>query len=306
MKLVLVVNPTASAVKPKRRAAIEQALSVDHQLAVVETHRRDHATELARDAAADGTDVVVVLGGDGTQNEAANGLAGTSTALAALPGGSTNVFARTIGFTNDAVTATEELVAALAGDSRRRVGMGTANGRYFLFHVGLGFDAAVVEQVEKRSELKRRFGQAVFVYATFSTWFRHFDRSRPPFAVRFSDDDVVDGYFAICLKTNPYTYLGKRPFNVAPEAGFDRRLAMVTFTELAFTTVGGAAMAALSGSGQRLRQARGLEHRSDLDSVTVTGHRPFGYQMDGDYLGEVDTLELGHERGCLDLICPAG
>ncbi|MDP9071865.1 MAG: hypothetical protein M3N68_11455 [Actinomycetota bacterium] len=304
MKLLLVVNPTASAVKPKGRAAIERALSVDHDLAVVETAERDHATELARDAASDGIEVVVVLGGDGTQNEAANGLAGTSTALAALPGGSTNVFARTIGFPNDAVAATDELVAALAGDARRRVGLGTANGRYFLFHVGLGFDAAVVEQVEKRSELKRRFGQAVFVYATFSTWFRHFDRSRPHFTVRFADEDVVDGYFAICLKTNPYTFLGKRPFNVAPDAGFDRRLAMVTFTDLRFATVGGAALAALSGSGQRLRQARSLEHRSDLESITVTAHQPFGYQVDGDYLGQVETLELGHQPSCLDLICP--
>ncbi len=304
MNLSLIVNPMASSVTPKRRAAVERALSADHDLAVSETEERDHATELASRAAADGADVVVVLGGDGTHNEAANGLVRTSAALGALPGGSTNVFARTVGFTNDVVKATDELLAALARDTRRTVGMGTANERYFLFHVGLGFDAAVVEQVEKRGELKRRLGQAVFVYATFSTWFRHFDRSRPHFAVRFADGDVVDGYFAICLRSNPYTYLGNRPFNVAPQVDFDRGLAMVTFRDLRFATVGGAALAALRGSGERLRQTPKLDHRSQLESVTVTGHVPFGYQVDGDYLGEVETLELGHEPACLDLVCP--
>ena len=64
---------------------------------MAETNRRGHASRLALAAARPRVDVVVVLGGDGTLNEAANGLVGTETALAALPGGSTNVFARTIG-----------------------------------------------------------------------------------------------------------------------------------------------------------------------------------------------------------------
>ena len=77
---------------------IQKALSADHDVTLAETSRRGHATRLAQGAAAAGTEVVVVLGGDGTLNEAANGLAGTDAARSApLPGGSTNVFARTIG-----------------------------------------------------------------------------------------------------------------------------------------------------------------------------------------------------------------
>ena len=83
-------------------------------MTLAETSRRSHATRLALGAAATGTDVVVVLGGDGTLNEAANGLAGTSTALAPLPGGSTNVFARSIGLPNDPIEATGVLLDALA------------------------------------------------------------------------------------------------------------------------------------------------------------------------------------------------
>ena len=63
------------------------------------------ATELTREAAGEGYDVVVAFGGDGTVNEAANGLAGSDTPLTVLPGGSTNVYCRTLGIPEDVVTA---------------------------------------------------------------------------------------------------------------------------------------------------------------------------------------------------------
>src|SRR6185436_10991708 len=186
-------------------------------------------------AASGGTDVVVVLGGDGTLNEAANGLARTRCALAALPGGSTNVFARTIGLPNDPIDATSDLLDALAQGSIQRVGLGSVNGRYFLFHVGMGFDAAVVAQVERRSGLKRYAGHPLFVFAGFDTWIRHYDRSRPRFAVHYADGTVIDdGYLSICLNTSPYTYLGNRPLDLAPEATLERGLALVTLRTLAF------------------------------------------------------------------------
>ncbi|HYZ98898.1 MAG TPA: diacylglycerol kinase family protein, partial [Acidimicrobiales bacterium] len=93
MRLLLLVNTSASSVTPRSRVVIGKALAADHELTLAETSRRGHAARLAQGAAADGVEVVVVLGGDGTLNEAANGLAGTDCALAALPGGSTNVFA---------------------------------------------------------------------------------------------------------------------------------------------------------------------------------------------------------------------
>src|SRR5206468_307853 len=173
VKVLLIVNTSASAVTARARVVIRKALSADHDVTMLETGRRGHATRLALDAAAAGTGVVVVLGGDGTLNEAANGLAGSETALAALPGGSTNVFARTIGVLDDPIEATGQLLAALGRGAIRRIGLGSVNGRYFLFHVGCGFDAAVVEQVERRAGLKRYAGHPLFVYAGFDTWFRH-------------------------------------------------------------------------------------------------------------------------------------
>src|SRR5438270_733243 len=171
----------------RARVVIRKALSADHDVTMAETSRRGNATRLAQDAAAAGYDAVVVLGGDGTLNEAANGLAGSQTAMATLPGGSTNVFARTLGIAQDPVEATGELLSALARGSLRRIGLGSVNGRYFLFHVGMGFDAAVVSQVERRAALKRYAGHPLFVYAAFSTWFRHYDRTRPRLEIHHAD-----------------------------------------------------------------------------------------------------------------------
>ncbi|HET6665535.1 MAG TPA: diacylglycerol kinase family protein, partial [Acidimicrobiales bacterium] len=260
MKLLLLVNESASSVTPRSRVVIQKALAADHDVTLAETSRRGHATRLAQGAAADGVDVVVVLGGDGTLNEAANGLARTACALAPLPGGSTNVFARTIGLPNDPIEATGVLLDALARRSIRRVGLGSVNGRYFLFHTGVGFDAAVVEQVERRAGLKRYAGQPLFVFAGFDTWIRHYDRSRPRFAVHHADGAVIDdAYLTIVLNTNPYTYLGNRPLNLAPEATLDRGLASVTLRTMAFARTM-RIIASAFGSGAVLRRSRWVDH----------------------------------------------
>jgi diacylglycerol kinase family enzyme len=304
VKLLLLVNASASSVTARTRVVIRKALSADHDVTLAETSRRGHAARLAQGAAAAGTEVVVVLGGDGTLNEAANGLARSGTALAPLPGGSTNVFARTVGLPNDPIEATGVLLDALANDSIRRVGLGSVNGRYFLFHTGMGFDAAVVSQVERRAALKRYAGHPLFVYAACATWMRHYDRSRPRFAVHHADGSVVDdGYLTIVLNTNPYTYLGNRPLNVAPEATLDRGLASMTLRTLDLTTLLPVVGSALS-TGRHLRSSRHVDHRVDLPGLEVRGFGPFPYQVDGDHLGDTERLVFKHEPEVLDLVLP--
>jgi diacylglycerol kinase family enzyme len=304
VRVFLLVNSSASSVTARGRVMIQKALSADHDVTLAETSRRGHATRLAQGAAADGADVVVVLGGDGTLNEAANGLAGTATAMAALPGGSTNVFARTLGLPDDAIEATAVLLEALAHQSVRRVGLGVVNGRYFLFHVGMGFDAAIVARVERRASLKRYASHPLFLFSAFETWFRDYDHSRPRFSVHLPTGDVVDDvYFSVCLNTNPYTYLGTRPVNVAPGTTLDTGLAMVSVRSLEFGTILGLGMSAL-GSGLRLRRNRSIDHRENLASLAVEGYGPFPYQVDGDYLGEVSSLEFRHEPEALALVIP--
>src|SRR5829696_5699258 len=253
MRVLLLVNSSASSVTPRSRVVIGKAISADHDVTVAETSRRGHAARLAQGAAADGTD----------------------TALAPLPGGSTNVFARTIGLPNDPIEATGVLLDALSRRSIRRVGLGSVNGRYFLFHTGVGFDAAVVEQVERRAGLKRYAGHPLFVYAGFDTWIRHYDRSRPRFSVQHADGTVVDdAYLTIVLNTNPYTYLGNRPLDLAPEATLDRGLASITVRTLQLMPFLGLAVSALR-SGDHLRHDRHVDYRTDLTEFTVTGYGPF-------------------------------
>jgi diacylglycerol kinase family enzyme len=310
LKLLLIVNTSASSVTARARVVIQKSLSADHEVTFAETSRRGHATRLAQGAAAKGTDAVIVLGGDGTLNEAANGLAHTDCALGVLPGGSTNVFARTIGMTNDPIEATGELLAALGSGlgGIRLVSLGNVNGRRYLFHVGVGFDAAVVAQVEKRSALKRYLGHAFFAYAALDTWARHYDRRKPHFALTLHrrDGEVIrvdDGYLALMLKTNPYTFLGERPFDLAPGTGLDTPLCAVVLRSLGAVTM-------LSLAGSALRSHEGIgQHRkvtttTDVVRAVLTPRGTVPYQVDGDYLGETGRLEFTWEPDSLRLIVP--
>lgn len=306
MKIVLIANASASSVTARTRVVIQKALSADHDVTLKETTRRGHATRLARGAAAEGADVVVILGGDGTLNEAANGVVGTSTALAPLPGGSTNVFARTLGLPDDPVHATAVTLEALDAGSIRSIGLGSANSRYFLFHCGIGYDAAVVAQVEKRGQLKRWAGHSLFAFAAIDTWLRHYDRKQPHFSVAYTDgSSVTDGYFAIALNTDPYTYLGTQPFSVAPEATLDRPMSVVTVRSMNALRIAKLASSTLR-SNEGVSTGRGIDVRSDVYNARVTSETPFPYQLDGDYLGDISSIDLSWEPDVLQLVVPDG
>jgi diacylglycerol kinase family enzyme len=305
VRLLLIVNPTASSMTPRRRVRVQQLLGQHHRLEVAETYRRGHATRLARAAARDGIDVVVVAAGDGTLNEAADGLIGTDTALAPLPGGSTNVFARTIGVPNSIMAATEKLVESIAAGSTKRVGVGEANGRHFLFHLGCGYDAEVIEQVERRPWVKRRLAHPMFAVAAMTTFFRGLDRERPAFRVVDEHGDTVDdGFYAIVSNTKPYAFFGPRPLLVTKDAGLDRALALTMFTRLeAGSTLAAAGSAMLRGT--RLAKNDAVLQRADLAALTIVAlHGPFPWQVDGDYLGEVERLEIRYVPDALVLVMP--
>jgi diacylglycerol kinase family enzyme len=303
MRVLLLVNATASSVTARKRVMIRKLLSAQHDVEVAETSRRGHATRLAHAAANDGFDVVVVLAGDGTLNEAADGLLQTDTALAPLPGGSTNVYARTLGFPTDAIDATGELLRALARGSTKRIGVGRANRRPFLFNSGIGFDAAVIRRVERYGELKRHFSHPLHVAAAFEAFFRH-EGTRTLLDIELDTGEVIEGArFVIVSKTDPYTYLGRFPLHIAPEAGLDRPLSITAFRALdAFTLLGGWASA--MRSGKFLQQRRGVDQRQDLHHIIVRSGDPFAYQVDGDDVGDTQQLDIEYEPDALTVVIP--
>lgn len=298
VRVTLIVNPFASSVTGRSRVAIERRLAADHDLDVVETTKGGHAIRLAYGAARAGAELIIALGGDGTINEVANGVLGQSVAVSPLPGGSTNVFARTLGFPNDPLEATGLLLKAAAADHWIDAGVGVANGRVFLFHCGAGFDAAVVDRVENRGPLKRYAGHVLFLASTVETWFRRVDRKNPWFRISSPDAELAGGaHLAIALNTNPYTYLSDRPLDLAPEAGLETPLSLVALHSMTLPAIVGAGIMALRGGG--IANRRATSHVSGVTKAELVGYRPFPYQLDGESFDPVDRLSLEHRPRAL-------
>jgi YegS/Rv2252/BmrU family lipid kinase len=161
---VVVVNPRSHNT-PKRARVVE----VDEWLRAngwavewVETGGPDDATRIATKAAQGGVPLLFVCGGDGTLNEAVNGLAGSETALAVIPAGTVNIWAREVGLLKKPVEAVRRAVEG----ERRQVDLGRAGSRYFLLMAGYGLDGAVAHRVSH--DVKGRLGAAA--YALSAAW----------------------------------------------------------------------------------------------------------------------------------------
>ena len=302
LQILLIVNTFASSVIPRNTVAVDQYLGRHHSVQVVETNERGHATRFAKDAADRGVDAVVAFGGDGTLNEVATGLAGSQTALMMLPGGSTNVFVRSLGASNDPVIALQQFSSGLDHDNIHPISLGRANGRYFCFHAGIGFDAAVVELVERRASLKRIIGQPLFALSALQAWFRSYDRKYPHFSVEVDGKKIPNGYFTVVLNSNPYTYVGKMAVNLSTAASLDKKLVAVTFRKL--TTPLMVRTIIQSVRQDQINASPGIDVRTDVDDVKINFSAPFPYQLDGDYLGEQTSLHIQHCPDALRLVKP--
>jgi diacylglycerol kinase family enzyme len=294
-RMLVIVNPYATTVSDRLKNLVVYALQARYEVEAVDTERRDHATQICREAASEGYDVVVAFGGDGTVNEAANGLVGSETPLTCLPGGSTNVWCRTLGIPNDVVDATEHLLR-MADDFRpRRVDLGRAGDRYFVFSAGVGLDASVVERVDARPRLKTRLGEYYYTYAAVSTFNRRY-LVRPPH-VRFeAQGRSVEGVTAIAQNSDPYTFFGKRPIRLSEGVGLETgTLGVAVLTRASVRELPTLIPRIFSGQAGTVARHRKIETFRDVTEakVTSTDERAFPVQVDGDYIGDFEELELG-------------
>jgi diacylglycerol kinase family enzyme len=220
-RLLMIVNPYATTVSARLKNLVISALRGGYIVDAVDTERREHATELCREAAGEGYDAIVSFGGDGTANEAANGLVGTGTPFTCLPGGRANVYCRILGIPPDVIDATEHLLA-LAGNWRpRAVDLGRAGERHFLFSAGVGLDASVVRRVDAHPNLKARLGEYYYAWVATATFSRRYLLNPPRFCASFGADGgddsatALEGVTALVQNASPYTYFGRRGVEMA-------------------------------------------------------------------------------------------
>lgn len=294
-RLLLVVNPVARTYSKPILAVIEKALSADFRLEVAETKERGHAWELATRAVDDGIDLVVVFSGDGTVNEVVNALAGTETAIAALPGGATNVFVRALGLPLDPVEATGTLIGKALDDETFKLSLGRADGRYFAVNCGAGVDAAAMRRLDaKFPRTKAKFDRVAFRAAAWELLVGYAGR-RADLEVRIDDAEPVPSLSVMVGRTDPYTYYKGRGLRMTPDASLDGGLDVLSVRKLRRRSVPRIAWQVF-GSARHV-QGRDIDYVHDAAHVLVTSVKPFPVQVDGDSLGDHLRLEvdLAHE-----------
>jgi diacylglycerol kinase family enzyme len=294
MKVVLIVNPYASAVSEARVRAVERELGRAASTTTLLTERPGHGTELAAAAEAD---ALVVVSGDGGFNEVLNG-APAGLPLGFLPGGGTNVLSRTLGLPRELVAATRQVAEALAAGRTRTISVGRVNGRRFGFSAGLGLDAELVRRVDAlgRREDGKRPGDAAFVASALRLVAERRGRFEPALEVA----GLGRAAFALVANTDPYTYAGSVPLHVAPEARFELGLDLVAPRRLRAVSLPGLLGHVVSGRGHA--RSRALLYAHDLDRIEITCDRPLPLQADGEDLGDVEHAVFEAERGAIAVL----
>jgi diacylglycerol kinase family enzyme len=294
-----VVNPRATSTTPRTREVIAHALSAAVDLDVVDTTHRTHATDLARQARRDGLGVVLTLGGDGTVNEVVNGLLADGPGhdvplLGTVPGGSANVFARSLGLPDQAVEATGALIEALEHKRTRTIGLGVAEfdgrARWFACNAGVGVDAEIVEEMERLRAKGLEATPARYFSTSVTQLLLRTDRREPVLTVRRPGVPAVPGVFlAIVQNSSPWTFLGPLPIDPCPRASYDTGLDLFAPRSLGVLhTLGHVRRMMLR---RRTRYPfGGLLTLHDQSQIAIEASRPIALQVDGDAQGPVSMV----------------
>jgi diacylglycerol kinase family enzyme len=308
-RMLIIVNPYATTVSDRLKNLVVYALQARYEVEAIDTEAAEHAIEIGRDARDGAYDIVVAFGGDGTLNEVANGLAGTGVPVSVLPGGSTNVVCRTLGIPNDVVDATEHLLGLADDFQPRKIDLGLANGRYFVFACGCGLDATATKRVDAKPKLKARAGRWFYTYTAVSGFYR--DYLRDPVRIKLATPGGdSEGVTAIAQNSDPFTYFGPRPVRVCEGAAQDNGTLSVAMLRRAAQRDVPTIIARVLATGMSAADHRQIDHfegitEARLESVSRApdgSYRGFPVQVDGDYIGDHGELELGIERGALTVV----
>ena len=294
MRALLIINPRATSMTGRDAGLVVRALGSFLDLDTRQTQYRGHAGKLAAESAAGDYDLVVTFSGDGTVNEVVNGLMRIGDAdrrppLAPVPGGSANVFARTLGLPPDAGSAVQRILAALRAGERRKIGLGLAGDRYFTFSAGLGIDAEVIRDMERQ----RAHGRRASVTAYLRTAVRKYygaDRRRPALTLRVPGQPPVSGLFSgVVTNSSPWTYLGSHPVRPA-HADFSSGLDLFALRRLRTLTTLAALGHMMHARDGDPPTGRDVVSATALTELSFEAARPIAYHIDGEYLGETESV----------------
>lgn len=284
---VLIFNPTAGRLRQGLLERVSARLGSALDLKVLTTTRQRHATDLARGAAEDGSPLVIAFGGDGHVNEVVNGLAGTASSLAVIPGGTMNVFARSLGIPRRTQEAVEHLLSRDLSYTRL-VDLGMMDSRYFTFAAGCGFDAEVARMVESHLRSKRRFGEPFFYWSAFKVLAGTGRRVR--LSVNVEDVEVEAEMAVARCGGGPYAYLLGRPVRLVPEGPSPEALDLFTLKSIQVAGVASYAWRALFGGSVAARPDAAVW--KNVERVSVRSEAPFARHVDGEPLDASTSAEF--------------
>ena len=309
-RMLIIVNPYATTVSDRLKNLVVAALEGRYEVETIATEAQNHATEIGREVRDHGYDVVVAFGGDGTLNEVVNGLAGTDVPVSVLPGGSTNVVCRTLGIPNDVVDATEHLLALVDDWKPRRIDLGKANDRHFVFSCGAGIDATVVKRVDAHPRLKSAAGPYYFTWAAVSAFYRSYLVNPVRLKMETGEGGSAEGVTALAQNSDPFTYFASRPVRVCEGVEIGDGTLAIGVLERAAQRDMPTLISRLFSEKRPAARHRRIEHFAGVSIATVESisatkngiARPFPVQVDGDYIGEKTHLELRAEPGALTIV----
>jgi diacylglycerol kinase family enzyme len=292
VRALLIINPRATAMTGRDAGLVVRALGSRLELDTRQTQYRGHAGELAAASASQGYDLVVTFSGDGTVNEVVNGLMQAPEgrpALAPIPGGGANVFARTLGLPADAGGAVQRILSAVAAGTRRKIGLGLAEDRYFTFSAGLGLDAEVIADMERQRARGRRASVAAYLRTTVRRYYET-DRRRPALTLRTPGEPPISGLFmGVVTNSSPWTYLGSHPVGLA-HADFSSGLDLFALRRMRTLSTLAALGQMMQTDNQDLPSGRDIVSAAALAELAFEAARPTAFHIDGEYLGERESV----------------
>ncbi len=300
---LIIINPYATTVSDRLRHLVVFALQSRYDVEAIDTDSKGHALEIAREAAGKNYDLVIAFGGDGTVNEAANGLVGSDTALTCLPGGSTNVFCRALGIPNDIVEATEHLLMITDNWQPRTVDLGCVNGRYFTFTTGIGIDALVAQHADSHPTRKAKLGAYYFTSAAVLTFMRKMIKKLPQLEIEI-DGELHQGVSVVTQNSSPYTYFNNRPLHVTAEQEVDSGTLSAILLKRINPIDAPMLATRLFLQGMPLHQHHSMESFPEVTEFTVRSvdGTPLPIQVDGDNIGEVMRADISIRPRALNIV----